>query len=175
MAFAHIFDIGVALTLAFFVLRGGMRGLTGEIVSLLGLVVSAFVGWTFAQPLSVIVLHYFPDWNATMTELGCAVVIFIAVSLAFSALGKMLRFIIRMASLTILDHVLGAAAGVLRAFVIVILIYGTVSMFPIIPGAWMEDSIAMQGASTVWPTVFQVLINSGMIDPSWLTPRTGIF
>jgi len=175
MTFAHVFDVGTAFALAFFVLRGGVRGLTGEIVSLLGLIVSVFVGWTFYQPLSTIVLHYFPEWNPTITELVCAVVIFMAVSLSFATLSKMVRFVIRMANLTFMDYVMGAVCGAVRTFVIVLFIYGVVSMFPIIPGDWMEDSLAMQGAAFVWPTVFQALINSGLIDPSRLAPQTGIF
>jgi len=175
MTFAHVFDVGTAFVLAFFVVRGGMRGLTGEIISLLGVVVSAFMGWTFYQPMSTVVLHYFPEWNPTITELVCAVVIFIVISLSFATLSKMIRFVVRMANLTFLDYVMGAVCGALRTFVLVLFIYGVVAMFPVIPGDWMEDSMVMQGASAVWPSVLEVLINSGLIDPSRLAPRTGIF
>jgi hypothetical protein len=41
---------------------------------------------------------------------------------------------------------------------------------PLIPGEWMQDSIAMQGASMVWPVVFNFLTSNGWSDPSQFSP-----
>jgi membrane protein required for colicin V production len=170
MTFARVFDIGAAFALAFFVVRGAMRGLTGEIVSLLGLIASVVCGWTFASPMSEEVLHYFPTWSPTITELACAVVIFMGVSLAFAVVGKTMKALVKAAKLSFLDHVMGAAAGGARTFCILLFIYGVVSTSPFIPGDWMEDSVAMKGASVAWPSVFNVMTENGWIDPSRFTP-----
>ena len=174
MTFAHVFDIGAAFALAFFVVRGAMRGLTGEIISLLGLITSVLCGWMFARPLSGVVLSYFPAWSPTVTELACAFAIFIGVSLAFAVVNKIMKALVRAANLSFLDHVMGAVSGSARAFVIVLFIYGIMTIFsPAIPGDWMEDSMAMKGASAVWPTVYKIMTDNGWIDPSRLTPAGG--
>lgn len=171
MTFAHVFDIGAACVLAFFVVRGALRGLTGEIISLLGLVASVFCGWTFAEPLGEIVLQHFPSWDRTVTQLICSVVIFMGVSLAFAAVAKILRMLVKAANLSILDHVLGAVSGAARAFFLVLFIYGAVSIFsPVIPSEWMKESVTMQGTSVVWPTVFKFLTDRGWISPDSLKP-----
>ena len=171
MTFSQVFDIGAAFALAFFLVRGAIRGLTGEIVSLLGLVASVLCGWTFAHPLSSLVLSYFPTWSPTVTELACAAVIFMCVSLAFAVLNKIMRVLVKAANLSFLDHVMGAVSGGMRAFVMVLFIYGVVSIFPVIPGEWMKDSVAMKGASVVWPTVFKIMTDNGWIDPSQFAPK----
>ena len=173
MTFTYVFDIGAAFALAFFVVRGALRGFTGEIISLLGLVASGLCGWSFAQPLSAVILSYFPTWNPTMTELACAAAVFMGVSLVFAVLSKIMRTLVKAANLTFLDHAMGAVSGSLRVFVIVLFIYGVVSLFPrIIPGEWMEDSVAMKGASVVWPAVYKVMTENGWIDQSQLTQFT---
>jgi len=172
MTFAHVFDIGAAFALAFFSLRGALRGLTGEIVSLLGLIASVMCGWMFAQPMAVALLRYFPGWTPAITELICAVVIFMGVSLLFSIVSKIMRALVRVANLTFLDHIAGAVAGGVRAFVVVLFIYGITSIFsPVIPSDWMEDSLAMQGASAVWPAVLQFMTGNGWINPDRLTSQ----
>lgn len=165
MTFAHVFDIGAACALAFFVVRGALRGLTGEIVSLMGLVASVVCGWTFAQPLADVVLRYFPAWDRTITELGCSVVIFMAVSLVFASIARILKAVVKAAHLSFMDHAAGALSGGVRAFVLVLFIYGAVSIFsPIVPSEWMRESLAMKGASVVWPPVFEFLVKKGWIN-----------
>ena len=175
MTFAHVFDIGAACLLAFFVVRGALRGLTGEIISLLGLVASIVCGWTFAQPLADVVLRYFPGWDRTLTELVCSIVIFMAVSLVFAAVGKILRALVKAANLSLLDHLMGAISGSARAFFVVLFVYGAVSIFsPVVPSEWMKESVAMKGAAVVWPAVFKVLTDNGWIDLDHLTPAAAI-
>ena len=171
MSFAHVFDLGAAFALAFFVVRGAIRGLTGEIIALLGLIASVLCGWTFARPVGAVVQNYFPTFNPAVTELICAIAIFMCVSLAFAVVCKIMRAIVRAADLTFLDHVMGAVAGGLRAFVVVLFIYGVMTIFsPILPNEWMQNSIAIKGASAVWPTVFKIITDNGWIDPNQLKP-----
>ena len=171
MNFAHVFDIGAAFALAFFVVRGAIRGLTGEIISLLGLIASVLCGWTFARPTGAVAQNYFPTLSSAVVELICAVAIFMCVSLAFAVVSKIMRAIVRAANLTFLDHIMGAVSGALRAFVVVLFIYGVMTIFsPILPNEWMQESVAMKGAAVVWPAVFKIITDNGWIDPSQLKP-----
>ncbi|MDR3231063.1 MAG: CvpA family protein [Synergistaceae bacterium] len=165
MTVSYIFDIGAACVLAFFVVRGGMRGLTGEIVSLLGLIASVAGGWTFARPLAEVVLGTFPAWDKTLTELVCSVAIFMAVSLVFSVVARVVQMLVQAARLSFLDHALGTVSGAARAFFFALFIYGAFSIFsPILPNAWMRESYAMRGAAVVWPSVLHVMVSRGWID-----------
>jgi uncharacterized membrane protein required for colicin V production len=171
MTFAHVFDVGAALVLAFFVVRGAVRGLTGEIVSLLGLVASVLCGWTFAGPLAGVVHNYFPTWSRSMIELLCALVIFICVSLVFTVLSKIVHTLVKAANLAFVDHVMGAVSGGARAFFVVLFIYGAMTIFsPVLPNEWMKNSVAMKGAAVVWPPVYKVMTDNGWLDPGRLTP-----
>jgi membrane protein required for colicin V production len=165
MTFAHAFDVGAMGVLGFFLVRGALRGLTGEFMSLFGLIASSAGSWMFAQDLADIALVYYSAMDRTVMELTCASVIFICISLIFAFLANVLRSVVRAAKLSFLDHSLGAAAGALRAFCVVLFIYGIVATFsPVIPSAWMQESAAMKGASVAWPPVFAFLQGKGWID-----------
>ena len=171
MNFAFMFDIAAGCLLAFFAVRGAIRGLSGEIVALVGLVASVFCGWTCAQPAAGIVLEYFPSWDATVVALICSVAIFMGVSLLFAFAGRLLHLLIRAANLSMADHLFGTFAGALRAFFVVLFIYGAVSIFsPILPSDWMRESYAMRGAAVVWPPVIAFLSDRGWVDLERLAP-----
>ena len=171
MNFAFIFDIAAGCLLAFFAVRGAIRGLSGEVVALVGLVASVFCGWTCAQPAAGIVLEYFPSWDATVVALACSVLLFIGVSLIFAFLGRIASLLIRAANLSMTDHFLGVFAGGLRAFFVLLFIYGAVSIFsPVLPSDWMKESYAMRGAAVVWPPVVAFLSERGWIDLNRLAP-----
>ena len=171
MNFAFMFDIAAGCLLAFFAIRGALRGLSGEVVALVGLVASVFCGWTCARPAAGIVLEYFPSWDATVVALICSVAIFMAVSLLFTFVGRLLRLLIRAANLSMADHLLGTFAGALRAFFVVLYIYGAVSIFSLIlPSDWMRESYAMRGAAVVWPPVIAFLSDRGWVDLERLAP-----
>ncbi|GHV46022.1 hypothetical protein FACS1894204_06800 [Synergistales bacterium] len=164
MEFYKIFDISYACALAFFMYRGLRRGLTGEIMSLLGLVVSAFCGWRYARDLADFCMLYYDIMDRTVYELTCAAVIFIVMSMIFALITKILQSVVRVANLSFLDHTLGALSGALRTFAVLVLIYGVSSIFPVIPSAWMKDSVVMQGAAFAWPPVLRLLSEKGWVD-----------
>ncbi|GHS87538.1 hypothetical protein AGMMS49957_07580 [Synergistales bacterium] len=168
MEFYHIFDIAFACVTAFFMFRGLMRGLTGEIMSLLGLLVSAFCGWRYARDLTDFCMRYYDIMDRTVYEVTCAAVIFIVVSMVFALITKILHSVVRVANLSFLDHALGAVSGAARAFVILVAIYGVSSIFPVIPSGWMKDSVVMRGAAVAWPPVLRLLSEKGWIDLSQL-------
>jgi uncharacterized membrane protein required for colicin V production len=164
MEFYKIFDIAFACVLGFFMFRGMRRGLTGEIMSLVGLVISAFCGWRYARDLTDFCMNYYDIMDRTVYELTCAAVIFIVVSMIFALITKILHSVVRVANLSFLDHALGAASGAARAFAVLVAIYGVSSIFPVIPSDWMKDSVAMKGAAVAWPPVLRLLSEKGWVD-----------
>jgi hypothetical protein len=41
---------------------------------------------------------------------------------------------------------------------------------PILLSECTKDSVAMKGASMVWPPIFKIMTDKGWIDPNQLTP-----
>ena len=92
-------------------------------------------------------------------------------SLIFAFLGRIASLLIRAANLSMTDHFLGVFAGGLRAFFVLLFIYGAVSIFfPVLPSDWMKESYAMWGAAVVWPPVVAFLSERGWIDLNRLAP-----
>ena len=179
MSFEQLFDLGIIdlvalFALTVFVLRGMVRGVTGEIISIFGLIASVFCSWAFASLLTDKTLEYFPFLSPTVTVWACAVVIFIGVLAAFAMIGKFVIVIVRLTKLSFIDHILeesfmGAVFGGLRICVIVLFIYGAMSIFsPILLSEWEKDSMALKGASKVWPSAFKIITDKGWINPSQL-------
>jgi membrane protein required for colicin V production len=170
LSFAQVFDIAAAFVAAFFVARGAVRGLTGELVSLVGLVAAVFCGWTFAGQAADFVARYLPSLDPTILRMVCAAALFFGVSIAFSMLGRLMKAAVSAAGLSLTNHVLGAAVGAARAFVIVLFIYGLLSvslrmsLFPLSASAtaWMQDSVVMRFTSAAWPPVMKILTESGL-------------
>ena len=66
--------------------------------------------------------------------------------------------VVHAANLSFADHTFGALLGAAKAFCVVLFIYGVVSIFPaVVPGGWMQESVAMKGAAAVWPPVLRFL------------------
>jgi uncharacterized membrane protein required for colicin V production len=193
VTFAQVFDIGAACVLGFFVVKGVLRGLTGEILSMMGLVAGVVCAWMFTRPLADAILLRFPNWDRavmnaiygagandyvgawsrTITEAICSVVLFMAVSLVSAAAAKILRRMVRAADLSLLDHLLGAFSGAARAFFLALLVYGGVTIFSsIIPGEWMRESVAMRITAAAWPAVSDTLTKTGLLRPDSLAPIT---
>ncbi|MBR1672332.1 MAG: CvpA family protein [Fretibacterium sp.] len=165
MSVGLIFDIAVAVVLAFFAVRGLIRGFSGEILGLIGFCASLFCAWSFARPAADFILGYFPKLDATLAALACAVAIFIAVSLVFALLDGLLSLIVQAANLSMLDHLLGAVVGVAKTCCLLLFIYGLLNAFPaLLPTGWMGESYAMRGAAEVWPPVMDFLEGHGIIN-----------
>ena len=175
--FTHVFDLAAVFALAFFVLRGAMRGITAEIISTFGLLASVFCSLMFADPVSAGVMEYFSTWDPTVTEVACAVVIFMGVSAVFIVIKKIVKVLVRATRLSFVDHaleesVMGAVFGGVRTCVLVLIIYGAMSIFsPVLLSEWTKDSAAMKRASEVWPVVVEIVTDKGWINPEQLAPH----
>ena len=61
-----IFDIIAGCVLLFFVIRGLINGFSGEIIGLVGLVVSIFCAWNFTDRATELFLNYLPSFDKTI-------------------------------------------------------------------------------------------------------------
>ncbi len=172
MQFAYIFDIVMALVLAFFLYRGFMNGFSGEIIGLVGLVVSSFCAWKFLDPAVELFFRYFEHSNLdrTIVSFICAVVIFFVIEIIFAIIGMILSYLVRVTNLSVMDHFCGMLIGAVKTCFVILFIYGVLITFsPVIPTDWMKESYTMQGASHAWPHVRDLLQSKGIMDFSHLS------
>ena len=118
---------------------GLYRGVVFEVLSLLGWVVAYFFAVWFAADLA----PYLPV-GAPGSGLNRGVafgICFIAAVIAWSLLARLLRMMLHATPLSLPDRVLGAAFGVLRGGVLLLVLATVVAHTPAAQAAWWRGSI----------------------------------
>ncbi len=171
MSFALVFDVVMAVIAAFFVYKGLVKGFSGEIIGLVGLVVSTFCAWNFLDPAVDLASRYLPaSMDRTITSMICAVAIFLIVEIIFAVVGTILSYVVKVTQLSLTDHFFGLVIGLVKAGFIILFVYAVIVTFgSFIPTEWMKDSYTMTGASYVWPVVRDFMQSHGIIDFAALT------
>ena len=172
---ALIFDLVMIIVLIFFIWRGFIRGFSGEIISFVGFFVAVFCAWNFLDPAVELFRRFLPNVNLddTVVSIICGVIIFFGVEIIFALIGGIISYAVKVAQLTLTDHFLGVLIGILKTFVIVVVIYAIVASFPgLVPEETLEKSYSMKAASFVWPPIRDTLVEMGVLDFSTLTGET---
>ena len=171
---ALIFDLVMIVVLVFFIWRGFIRGFSGEIISFVGFFVAIFCAWNFLDPAVELFRRFLPSLTLddTIVSIICGVVIFFGVEIIFALIGGVISYAVKVAELTITDHVLGIVIGILKTFVIIVFIYAVVASFPgLVPDETLEKSYCMKAASFVWPPLRDTLTEMGILDFTKLTEK----
>lgn len=169
-----IFDLAAGCLLAFFLARGLIKGFSGEIIGLVGLMASTFCALSFMNPAADLIIKHLPQFseNQHVIAVICASVIFLGVSLGFSLLNKILSYIVKAAKLSFLDHALGLVTGALKTVCIILFIYGIFTVFsPTLPTDWLKESYTMRGAEIIFPYARDFLEKYGIIDLEALSKK----
>ena len=171
---ALIFDLVMIVVLVFFIWRGFIRGFSGEIISFVGFFVAIFCAWNFLDPAVDLFRRFLPSLTLddTIVSIICGVVIFFGVEIIFALIGGVISYAVKVAELTITDHVLGIVIGIVKTFVIIVFIYAVVASFPgLVPEETLEKSYCMKAASFVWPPLRDTLTEMGILDFKTLTEK----
>lgn len=131
-------DLTLLGILVFSVGLGLWRGLTYELVSLLGWLV-AYVIATALGPFIAGLLPGGPD-GATMRLWGSCVAVFVVVIVACTALARLLRALISATPLSVIDRLAGGAFGALRAALVLVIIATGVMLSPFSKAHAWQDS-----------------------------------
>ena len=131
-------DWTLLAVLAASVVIGCVRGLTFEVMSLLGWVVA----WFAAQWGAPLLSPYLPvgttgsALNLTVSMVLC----FVLALLLWSLLAKLVRLLVRATPLSLVDRFLGALFGLLRGGVILLVLASVVAMTPMAQSAPWQAS-----------------------------------
>ena len=168
MGVAAVVDIFAGLVLVTFLIKGALRGLSGEVISLVATVGGFILAWKVSFPFSTFILKYF-DLDPSITRIVALVVIYALCLLLGAYMQRGIKAFLRLTNLSSVDRFLGAAAGAAKTFILVLLVYtGIMALSPLVPTWWIKDSVAMSSVEIAWPYIQDFLekAHMGKIDLS---------
>ncbi|MFP4481573.1 MAG: CvpA family protein [Thermovirgaceae bacterium] len=153
MDLAAAVDIFAALLLVTFLIKGAARGFSGEVISLAATVGGFLLAWKLSVPVSQFLRGIF-EIDASFARIISLVGIYAVCLLVGAYIQKGVKAFLRLTNLSTVDRSLGAAAGVAKTFILVLLVYmALLALSPVISPYWMKDSVAMSSAEYAWPHI----------------------
>jgi membrane protein required for colicin V production len=157
-------DIALIAAGIFFVVRGIMKGISGEVISLLGTVGGFFCSIKFYGPFAAILMTNFGMSVALATILSMLAIFFV-IFFGCAMIETLVKKVIKKTSLTVTDKTLGALVGLFKTYMIALLVLvGGFAIQPIAGDAWIRESRVLSAVSITWP------VASGLLDKAGLLP-----
>jgi len=122
-----LIDIVFGSVLAISALLGIWRGLVREVLALIGWVAAAWISYHYATWLSHEWLTGVPGGEMTRLALGF-VILFVVTMIVCALTGRFLAKLLQQAGLSSMDRFLGFAFGLLRGFLVVIILSSLASL-----------------------------------------------
>jgi membrane protein required for colicin V production len=111
------FDILTIVILAYSVIRGIFRGLIKEMSSIVGVLAGYYAAYSYYADIAAVLSRWIT--NTAYDNIVSFLVLFSVVFLIVSALGVILKYVLRIAFMGWLDRICGAAFGLAKAILIV--------------------------------------------------------
>ena len=148
-------DWGFVAGLAFSMVLGAWRGLVYEVLSL----VSWLAAFVLAQWLAPDAAQWLPMTGATEGVRYAAgfVLVFIAAIFVGSLVAFLVKKLVTAVGLRPADRLLGAAFGIVRGMVVLLVATVVVGMTPLHTAAWWQGAVGPQVATVVLQTCKPVL------------------
>ena len=115
MSIPMIIDIAALFLLLIFVIKGISRGFVIEVLTLFGHVGGFVLAWRYAPALGKELSRFFA-WSEGVRFVVSLVAIFVVINLLVALAARVIRGFLRLAKLSGLDYILGAAVGVGKTF-----------------------------------------------------------
>ena len=156
-------DIVLLMAGAFFVVRGLMKGLSGEFFSLVGTLGGFACSIRFYDPFAGILIEKFGASIIIATILSMLVIFFV-IFFGCSLLDTVIKKIISKTNLTFTDKFFGGAVGFIKMYflTLIVLIAGAI-VTPMTGDAWMKNSRVLSVTSITWPFVSPLLERTGLM------------
>ncbi|MCD6182698.1 MAG: CvpA family protein [Thermovirga sp.] len=161
MGLAFTVDLIVLFMAIYFVSRGLLRGLSGEIISILSVVGGFLLAWYWSDKAAELLVSWFA-LEAGYARILCLFLIYLLCLIAGGFLRRVVKAFLRFVSLSVVDRFLGGIAGLLKSLVFLLLIYMATSfLVPFMGTDWVKKSVSMNIAGVVLPYVQDLM---GKID-----------
>ena len=166
----NFWDIFIIVLGIYFIVRGSLRGLVGEVVTLAGFLASFYlsfhwsgaVGETLAKTMGL---------NAYVAQVLAALLIWLAVTMIAAVVRMLLKGILGAARLGGIDKLLGLFTGMLKTVVVVfVIITGGLLLAPVTNPTWMSESTIIRYAGRSWPTFRSLFIDLDILPAGTTLP-----
>jgi membrane protein required for colicin V production len=143
----HGLDLAMLAVLALSVLVGLWRGLVYELMSLAGWVVAYIASIALARHIG----PYLPigEPGSALNTAAAVIVGFMGVLIVWGLLARLARFLIAATPLTVVDRILGAAFGLLRGLLILLVVVTVIGLTPTAKSPWWQASRGVQWLGVV--------------------------
>lgn len=114
------FDITIVVIIAFCIIRGAFRGIIKEASSIVGVIAGLYAAFVYYPSVSAVigkVEGVFP--NMGYVNIASSLIIFCAVFAGISALGILLKYLLKIVFLSWVDKICGACFGFVKGYMIV--------------------------------------------------------
>jgi membrane protein required for colicin V production len=156
-------DIALLAAGIFFVVRGIMKGISGEVISLIGTVGGFFCSIKFYEPFAAVLITNFGMSDVTATILSMLAVFFV-IFFGSAMIETLVKKVIKKTSLTFTDKTLGALVGLFKMYVIALLVLvGGFAIQPLAGDAWIRKSRVLSAVSITWPVASEILDKAGLL------------
>ncbi len=149
-------DWALIAALLLSMLIGIVRGLVFELMSLAGWLVAYFAAVWYAPQAATFIPVGAP--GSALNHAAALVLTFVAALVAWALLAKLVRMAINATPLTVPDRILGAAFGLVRGLVLLLVVATVVSLTPAAQsGAWQVSTgarwlgVVLQGVKPLLP------------------------
>ncbi|EFC92067.1 Colicin V production protein [Dethiosulfovibrio peptidovorans DSM 11002] len=163
-------NIGLAIDLIFlfvtviFAVKGMLRGLMGEVISLVATVGGLVLAFRLADQGAAFLTEAFDGLSLPAGKVISMVVVFVVVVLLGALLTRVCRAFLTITSLTFLDRMLGLAAGCVKSVALLLVLFVLISMVkPLVPQEVLKQSRSMILAAIIWPHVAPYAAKSGLL------------
>ncbi|MDR1943228.1 MAG: CvpA family protein [Synergistaceae bacterium] len=159
----NIADIALSVIGCYFVIRGILRGISGELFLLLGTAGGFYCATRFYAPMSRLMAERL-GINHLVTTGVSMLVIFLAVCLVCSAANKVIKKLLDITDLSLADKAAGAFAGFLKLYVLMLLtLVSGMIISPITGDAWVRESKMLTATALTWQVVYPALDGLGVL------------
>lgn len=166
-------DLVVLVFLALGLLKGFKKGLIRELFSLMGAVLAIIVAYHGYQSFALVLLEHYQlsTWQAQTIS-------FIALLLGISLLGVFFGYVwskaVSLTPFSVIDHLGGAAFGVVKVVAVVLIVLVVSSAVDIaVINTILAESVVLQQLDLLLPYVYDYLDHywpEEIQRPSWLYP-----
>jgi membrane protein required for colicin V production len=159
----NVTDVCLLLLGGFFIVRGIIRGFSGELISLISVVGGVYCALKFYPPLSAVLMKKF---GLSLFSSGAAAMLglFLLVFFSCAMLDKGLKRILTGTSLSGTDKMFGAIAGFIKIYMISLsLLIGGMILSPVTGDAWVSESSMLIATAKTWPVVSPILEGAGLL------------
>ena len=156
-------DIALLAAGIFFVVRGIMKGISGEVISLLGTVGGFFCSIRFYEPFRDILMKNF-GMSVTLATILSMLAIFFVIFFGSAMIEMLVKKVITKTNLTVTDKTLGALVGLFKMYMIALLVLvGGFAIQPLAGDAWIQKSRVLSAVSITWPVASDLLDRAGLL------------